>query len=547
MYAIALLVFCLTNFTEVYSSTKWSTYLFTHDKQHNKIIHFKTTKLINKFNTNDLLRTAFKNSIKENGFSFIDIQTNSKFNNSMQAYSAGFAEGILTKDLIKHKLENSNSGHCPKVSKYCPNVHRFFKENLNFMYKMIDQNQESNYWEQVRLILLQLQGLEDGYNGKENIDLSLRIDPYGLFQLSSDHEIKEILFAVSPESVRRSENGNSIPNSKPLECSALVKLLPDFTDLFVGHATWRPYSTMLKIMKKYHFHFTKHDGSEYAGNKVVYNSEPGYLFSSNDWYIISSGLVTMETTIGNQNNQRARSFVSSQGRLVEWMRNLLANRMATSGSEWCQVFRRHNSGTYNNQWMVVDYNKFVPGRKPSNNDGLLYVLEQIPGLIHYRDMSDKLIEKEYFPSYNYPYFEKVQLEGGFLDKNGKSSYNSQPRAKIFAHYQSNVTDIGKMFKLMRKNDYKHDPLQEGFASHAIASRYDLNDVFGGLTAELFGATDAKVTNYHLHKNFEMVAECGPTHDQVPPFKWSDHKNAADKHAGQPDVFDFKPILVKWLK
>ena len=51
----------------------------------------------------------------------------------------------------------------------------------------------------------------------------------------------------------------------------------------------------------------------------------------------------------------------------------------------------------------------------------------------------------------------------------------------------------------RKNDYKHDPLQEGFASHAIASRYDLNDVFGGLTAELFGATDAKVTNYHLHK------------------------------------------------
>ena len=32
-------------------------------------------------------------------------------------------------------------------------------------------------------------------------------------------------------------------------------------------------------------------GTEYAGNKVAYNSEPGYLFSSNDWYIMSSGLV----------------------------------------------------------------------------------------------------------------------------------------------------------------------------------------------------------------------------------------------------------------
>ena len=53
--------------------------------------------------------------------------------------------------------------------------------------------------------------------------------------------------------------------------------------------------------------------------------------------------------------------------------------------------------------------------------------------------------------------------------------------------------------LLRKNDYKHDPLQGGWASNAIASRYDLNDVYGGVTSELFGATDAKVTNYRLHK------------------------------------------------
>ena len=87
MYAIALLVFCLTNFTEVYSSTKWSTYLFTHDKQHNKIIHFKTTKLINKFNTNDLLRTAFKNSIKENGSVLCSGKSSSHFVNANILYS----------------------------------------------------------------------------------------------------------------------------------------------------------------------------------------------------------------------------------------------------------------------------------------------------------------------------------------------------------------------------------------------------------------------------------------------------------------------------
>ena len=69
--------------------------------------------------------------------------------------------------------------------------------------------------------------------------------------------------------------------------------------------------------------------------------------------------------------------------------------------------RRGNSGTYNNQWMVVDYKLFKPGMERLR-EGLLWILEQIPGQTHAEDMTRLLEEQSYWPSYNSPYF-KVRL------------------------------------------------------------------------------------------------------------------------------------------
>jgi hypothetical protein len=63
--------------------------------------------------------------------------------------------------------------------------------------------------------------------------------------------------------------------------------------------------------------------------------------------------------------------------VFEWLRNMVANRLATSAKEWTEIFSKYNSGTYNNQWMVVDFNLFEPGQ--ALKDGTLYVLEQYPG------------------------------------------------------------------------------------------------------------------------------------------------------------------------
>lgn len=56
---------------------------------------------------------------------------------------------------------------------------------------------------------------------------------------------------------------------------------------------------------------------------------------------------------------------------------MVANRLATTASEWVDTFIKYNSGTYNNQFMILDYKKFIPGQ-PLVKSGLFHVVESIP-------------------------------------------------------------------------------------------------------------------------------------------------------------------------
>ena len=35
--------------------------------------------------------------------------------------------------------------------------------------------------------------------------------------------------------------------------------------------------------------------------------------------------------------------------VLEWVRNMVANRLSSTGEQWTAVFSKYNSGTYNNQ------------------------------------------------------------------------------------------------------------------------------------------------------------------------------------------------------
>ena len=219
---------------------------------------------------------------------------------------------------------------------------------------------------------------------------------------------------------------------------------------YVAHDTWNSYQSMLRILKNYKMPLRRvPKGSAVPGIEMSFSGYPGVIYSGDDFTITSSGLTVLETTIGN-NNKALWRHVVPQGSVLEGVRATVANRLATDGESWTRMFSRYNSGTYNNQWMVLDNKLFTP-HQDQLTDGLLWVLEQIPGYFRRQDLTEILQTRTFWPSYNSPFFPGLSLPllslysfrySEVFNKSGNSelvkqygdwfSYDKTPRALIFA-------------------------------------------------------------------------------------------------------------------
>ena len=79
--------------------------------------------------------------------------------------------------------------------------------------------------------------------------------------------------------------------------------------------------------------------------------------------------------------------------LLSWVRVRSANLMATDGAEWTRRFSYDHSGTYANQWMVLDMSKFQPASAHGGaqlQSGLFTVVEEMPGMMRSSDQTTHL-------------------------------------------------------------------------------------------------------------------------------------------------------------
>jgi hypothetical protein len=193
-----------------------------------------------------------------------------------------------------------------------------------------------------------------------------------------------------------------------------------------------------------------------------FSGYPGCLFSGDDYYQLSSGLIVQETTIGVYNNTVYKMEIKPDT-TPEWIRNIVANRLSSNGQQWGDIFTRHNSGTYNNQFMILDYKLFHPGMA-TLAPGTFWFVEQMPGFTESADLTKLLMRDTYFGAYNIAFFPTIMEKSGGNDMIKKYgpwySYQNTARAQIFRRDHVKVTNMDGMKKIMRYNDFKNDPLSK---------------------------------------------------------------------------------------
>jgi len=404
----------------------------------------------------------FVPGMNSTGWDRIFVTASAAASPSVGAHSVGYAEGYLTHTRIRQFFQNVYADWFGNATRHtsgkAARIYHWLEENMAWVTKQVAANQGDAYWEKIGLVVAQLDGLVAGYNDAAPHNEQLTRGDFLLLNADGDIEavINVLGLAGDEEMVgwRRKIN---------LRCSALFKLTDDNQDLLFGHSTWDTFALLgPRMLKSYSL----------GGVTVTMSSSPGFLMSMDDFYLTSNNLVVIETTNGNFNSTLWR-HVTPQSVLF-WMRVNAANMLARTTSEWGALFSRHNSGTYNNQWMIFDLDKFRPGR-PLQRESFL-VLEQIPGKIHSEDMSAALQQRRYWGSYNVPYFPDIWSLSGFGEQTPKSAYSHQdcPRAKMFAERQMGVKGFADFQRLMRYNDYQHDPLSLGDSCNAISARCDLN-------------------------------------------------------------------------
>ncbi|XP_018494869.1 putative phospholipase B-like 2 [Galendromus occidentalis] len=536
------------------------------------------------YNPQALAWASFKDATLQEGWAYLHIETNPNFPDELTAYAAGVLEAEATRSLISKQIQNRYSKYCSNLQRVtCKRIGRYLQKQVNYMYRRaLSGRKKSAFWNQIYLLLKQFTGLNDHFNGAvlQSGNRFNASEPLTMMIINWEGDllgIEQVLPMIWPvrdgitkKSSRintkrgsripglyvrdsRSETGNSSYLSLPPgHCSALIKYVDD--NIYIGHTSWFDYDSMIRIEKKYDFAFRLRDDaspSMVPGRRLVMTSYPGCLYSLDEFYLIGSGLFVMETTLDVFDQWILRRCRVKS--VPTWMRSMAANRLSASGEEWVRHFSQENSGTYNNQYMIVDFNKFETNGRTVADD-VLWVVEQMPGTFVSRDLSSVLRGKGFFASFNVPYFEEIRKINRLQDFEAFTTfykYETNPRKLIFDRDQDGVESVSSMMNLMRYNDYKNDNLSTcgeckpptRVATFAIAARADLIDlekhpiyIFKGLS----GATDAKAIDFNGFKRQRIALVNGPPNENVPTFSWND--TGLPTPAGHPDKFDF-PIVI----
>ncbi|CAK9823095.1 Putative phospholipase B-like lamina ancestor [Anthophora retusa] len=471
-------------------------------------------------------RAYYKTGIFEEGWSYIEIETSSKYPDSVQAYAAGLLEGSLTWQLIHHHWYNTIRPKCEEKPIECRKLTRYLRDNTAVIRERAELMESTDpFWHMVRLFYTQLDGLEAGWKfavRRSRVSVSLESEDFLWLALASDLSGLQEVFNISAPEMSSMIYLKSLPreNSEPL--------------IGIGHNTAASYTQMLRLLKKYTFNYHVLPVTKIAaptpGRSIVMSSYPGALSSRDEFYLMygeNHKLVVTGTPL-LATNRSEWSFLYPEEHVMLTVRLMAANRLATNSQSWFNAMSHQNGGASALQWISFE---------PRTTSILL--VEQLPSITVARNYTEK--------------FKKT----GFISYVGISNFQNindiiQPAKKDInvwktrlTRLQENITTFEQFRDMMRgcsqedctadTENSKTDLLQE------LTYRGDLDDV-----PIPYGVIDTKVLAIDVDgfENFEAVS--GPATSQSrTPFTWS-NSFPNISHIGHPDTFNFESVTPRWV-
>jgi hypothetical protein len=492
-----------------------------------------TTPLANAF-----AYATFNNSMNDTGWYQLHVTGFSNASSADVLRCGGALEGFLTARAIDQYFTvvwDMMEWDRPQV--YPTKLSDYLQANLRHIRESILAYQESAYWRSIGLLIAQFDGLVEGYHLAGGLLTAFDI---WFLQCASDAEDVSSVVGYDPQPGSRKTRRRWIERGS--HCSGLIRILPDFSDLFFAHDTWSDYRDLRGQLKEYHFPVP-----EFKAQTVVLSTRVGLLSSNDDFYAADTGLFVLETTMNNFNDNLYKQCNPAQ--LFTWLRAAHATWTADSGREWTETFIRYNSGTYNNEYLIVDSKRLNRFQRPTAD--LLWIIEQFPGVSRSADITRELVDRGYFPSFNTPWFDDLYTLAGFPEivadwgSDGNYwTYNTSARFYTFARECPRVNTFERFKALMRYNNWCRDVFSNGDPGQQIMARYDQRQHrTDRLPARAFGGLDSKCLRLTEARNkLRFVAFASPAWDignDIPVFTFS----GAGINPGElPNVWNFS-----WLQ
>lgn len=374
-----------------------------------------------------------------------------------------------------------------------------------------ERGKYDQYWHQINLFYNQLEGIEFGWRqGVRRARADFEIGMTDFLLLNGLNDIVDLRSYYENFVMQRGNVNYTAPPAT--KSSILINFLLEndtsaIKKVLIGHSSDNSRSSMLRIFKKYKFHYhynQDHKKGEVAGVDIVFTGYPGCIASTDDFYIIrglNSKLTIGGTRIDNRNYDLMKNVEIENSVLVA-ARVMAANRLAHNGRTWAKLMSK-NPGFGTKQWFVVDVQQLQQqvngneiGKTTNANSStspdrgqkfrqknVLWIVDQIPGRLQAEDMTDTIcFNDRYWFSNGSPYFREIREATRVTDNVTNGS-----ETKLMKKLITNITDLDSMGAVLRSKAYLGN--MTGVKNLSRIS-------FGNVDVKLYSETNEGAMEFH---------------------------------------------------